>query len=248
MAVEFILRYKREGELSTGTVESKEGEEQKILATFSCLHYDQMLKQLCQALATCPLEADVSITIQRSDRAGLNPFPLDKATVELFRTDPVAAVRIMAQPLRSPSSIEKEVRDESTPIKLGPIRACTDAAAEAFGDNLFFRVRDVSLECPGCGFWGAFTTPGLLHHSSREGIEFKTTYVCRAKCLERFVVTCREKWGYVSTEFLLMDTKLDRFYFPREWNGRRPWILREELQQLSDSYKKEKESTYEHRR
>lgn len=31
------------------------------------------------------------------------------------------------------------------------------------------------------------------------------------------------------------------FYFPRAWNGGRPWVTRERLQQLFNQYKEEKE-------
>jgi predicted RNA-binding Zn-ribbon protein involved in translation (DUF1610 family) len=135
----------------------------------------------------------------------------------------------------------KRVQEERAPVPPAPIRAGHATLADAFGEVIYFRVRGHELECPGCGFWGMFTSPGLLKDPDRAGTRFKTAFVCPKKCGERFIVSCEDSWGYVHVEDLLKSSKLNAFYFPRTWNEGRPWVTRESLQQKYNEYKAEKE-------
>jgi hypothetical protein len=245
MSVLVTLSYRRTpDDLSTGSIKSNENGLVTEEGEFADLEFKRMLQQLAAVLLCFPEDQTIDVQLQRTDREGLLAYKLDAKTVELLRTDTVAAIQAMEYPTHSPSGTVRRVREERTaPLRLTPIRAGHEALIDSFGDVLYFKLRGHELECPGCGFWGMFTSPGLLADPERAGQVFKTIFVCPKKCKERFAVTCQETLGYVATRYLLEHTKLDRFYFPRAWNGGRSWISREGLQKKYDEYKKEKEST-----
>jgi hypothetical protein len=204
---------------------------------FEHVDFQSMLKLLCKEIAAQPAEEELAVWFHRTDREGLLPYRLDKSTVELLRTDPVAGIASFMYPTQSPSVIEQQLNQVPIPPPL--VRVGDDMLAQSFGEVLFFRVRGHELECPGCGFWGMYTTPGLLAAGDREGREFKTIFACKKKCQQRFVVNCLEKWGSVSTYYLLNNTTLEEFYFPREWNEGRSWVDRATLKILYEEFKKE---------
>jgi hypothetical protein len=243
MTVEVTLEYKRvEGtRLSTGRVTSKW---ERLLAeecAFEGIDFPEMIAKLAESLKYWTHER-IDIVIQRTDRDGLKPYRLDHATVKLICDDPVAAARALSVADRSPSGEVRRVHEATVPVVVPPLKVGDDVLCDAFGDQLYFKVRGHELECPGCGFWGVFTSPGLLNDPDRAGMVFKTAFVCRKRCgCERFIVTCSKDWGYVDTSYLLERTKLAAFYFPRAWNGGRPWVTRENLQKMFNQYKEEKE-------
>lgn len=242
MTVEVTLEYKRIGNTmsSAGRIISKDGGLVTEEGEFDSFPFRDMMKQLATVLANWPVEdvPDVKVVVQRTDRAGLAPYILDKETVDLLRTDPVAGIEVLAG-TSSPAAIEHAVKADRAPPQ-PVLRAGTVTLADAFGDSVAFRVRGHELECPGCGFWGVFTTPGLLTAPERAGGAFKTAFVCPKRCGGRFIVSCQREWGFVGVDYLLEKTDLDKFYFPRAWNGGRPWVSREDLQKKYDEYKKEK--------
>jgi hypothetical protein len=244
MSVEVTLSYRRTPEdRSTGDIKSNENGLVTEEGTFENLEFKRMMQKLASVLLCFPEEQPVGVVLQRTDREGLLPYKLDDKTVELLRKDTVAAIQAMEYPTHSPSSTVRRVREERQLRIQPPIQVGHEALVDSFGDVVYFRVRGHELECPGCGFWGMFTSPGLLADPERAGQVFKTIFVCPKRCKERFAVTCEQALGYIDTEYLLERTKLDRFYFPRAWNGGRSWISREGLQKKYDEYKKEKEST-----
>lgn len=241
---EVTLEYRRVAGtvLSTGRVLSNEGGLITEEGEFVSIEYRKMIAQLHDVLKNWADEEPVDVILQRTDREGLLPYKLDAATVHLIRTDPVAAVAALSVPDRSPSGAAKRAVINNVPIVVPPILVGDDVLATAFGDRVYFKVKEHELECPGCGFWGAFTTPGLLNNEERAGASFKTIFVCKKRCgCARFAVTCNQRWGYVDTTYLLEKTTLSAFYFPRAWNGGKPWVTREALQKLYDQYKEEKE-------
>jgi hypothetical protein len=248
MTVALTLEYKRVSSatgcaISTGRIMSKENGLVTEEASFSGLDFKQMIGQLAGVLLTWPDDHDIPITLQRTDREGLLPYELDKKTVELIRTDPVAAIQAMEFSNSSPSSTVRRVQRERVMMPAPPITVGYEALLESFGDVVYFKVRAHELECPGCGYWGMFISPGLLKDPERAGEVVKTAFVCPKLCRTRFIVTCQERLGYVDTEYLLKQTKLERFYFPRAWNEGRSWVSREALQQKYDAYLAEKEIT-----
>lgn len=209
---------------------------------FEKLEFREMMRRLAQTLQAWPPEQPVGVSLQRTDRDGLLPYQLDAKTVELFRTDPVAAIAAFEYPTHSPSTTVRRVKQERTPRVLPSIAVGHDVLAQAFGDQVYFKVRRHELECPGCGFWGMFTSPGLLNDPERAGHVMKLAFVCPKKCHVRLIVTCGEKWGYVDTDYLLGHTTLDAFYLPRTWNEGGPWVSREALQKKYNEYQTEKEA------
>lgn len=247
MSVEVTLEYKRASSAtgcttSTGRITSKEGALITEEGEFQSLPFKDMLLRVHATMQNWPEEEPIDIVILRTDRDGLMPYRLDQATVKLLRTDPDAAAAALTVPDRSPSGEVRRVREANVPIVIPPLKVGDAVLADAFGDQLYFKVRGHELECPGCGFWGAFTTPGLLNDPDRAGVSFKTAFVCRKGCSGgRFVVTCNKEWGYVDTTYILEKATGSVFYFPRAWNGGRPWVTREVLQKMYMQYKEEKE-------
>jgi len=237
--VKITLSYKRDAgaETSSGILMS-EGGVVRYTRGFTGMSFPQMISRLCDELRHFP---EVDVFIERTDREGLVPYKLDPETVALIRNDPVAAVSAMTYTTASPSTAERRAKQRDVPIVPAPLHIGTDVLAEAFGDDLYFRVRAHELECPGCGFWSPFTTPGLLADPDRVGEIFSTAFACAKKCKCRILVRCWERWGSVSTRYLLERTTLEAFYFPRPWNEGRPWIGRRELQLKFDKYNKEKD-------
>jgi hypothetical protein len=235
------LSYKRDvRETSSGCITIDKGGAE-VETYFQLQTFQAMISKLCDELRAHP---NAEVFIQRTDREGLVPYKLDQQTVTLIREDPIAAVEAMTLTQTLPSTAIKRARERNVPIVPVPIRIGLDIMSDAFGDDVYFRVRDHELECPGCGFWGMYTTLGLLKDPERAGEVFKTAFVCTKKCKARFIISCWEKWGSVSVEYLLKNTKLDVFYFPRPWNdgGSSGWIGRAALQYKFDQYNKEKES------
>lgn len=246
MTVEVTLEYHRVGTtmLSTGRITSKENGLLTEESDFAHVEYRSMMKELAGVLTHWSPEEhpELKVLVQRTDRAGLVPYTLDQQTVDLMRTDPVAGIEALSFTQASPTVIEETTKRAHNPPPMPTLKVANATLCDAFGETVAFKVRGHELECPGCGFWGMFTTPGLLNDPERAGQVFKTIFACPKKCHARLQVSCHAEWGFVRIEDLLTKTKLDAFYFPRAWNGGQPWVSRESLQQKYDAYKKEKES------
>jgi hypothetical protein len=234
MTTEIKLAYKRDPGTTDSTGAVTVGGH---VTPFEHVDFKSMLKLLCKEIAAQPVEEELTVWFHRTDREGLLPYRLDKSTVELLRTDPVAGITSFMYPTQSPSVIEQQLNQ--APIQPPLVQVGDSLMAQSFGEVLFFRVRKHELECPGCGFWGMYTTPGLLADGERAGKEFKTIFACKKKCQQRFVVTCLEEWGSVGTDYLINNTTLEEFYFPREWNQGQSWVTRPALKTLYEEFKKE---------
>lgn len=229
-----VLAYARDPDAltSTGTIRTLAGLEVR----FAGLPFRRMIYRLSEVLRQHP---DAVVELQRTDHENLTPYALDVATVDLIRTDPVAAASAM-EVHPSPSTGVKISKAERTLIEAPPLPAGMVTLAEAFGEILYFRVRVHELECPCCGFWGMWAIPAMLKDPDRAGAIIKTIFVCPKKCRLRFPVTCDGGWGWVHVEDLL-KLQHDRFYFPREWNVGGPWIGKDDLRQKYATYVQEKE-------
>ena len=216
------LEYRRDcfADTSTGRVVHRSG-----FTEFTTLPFRAMLRLLCGTLAQLETK-DIEVTLQRTDRAGLLPYRLDNATVQLLVDDPIAGIQAMEYASPSPSTIAQRIREERNPPTTLGVTAGLDALADAFGDTIMFRVRGQELECPGCGFWGGY-------------VAGSTRFSCHKKCQHSFVVRCARTWGYIRVEHLL-EMDLDRFFFPRVWNQGQSWVSREELQKKYAEYLYEK--------
>lgn len=244
--IEVTLAYRREGStmLSAGRVSVKQDDAPAHdEVSFEHLEYKRMMRELSYALRKLPDGVETKVIIQRTDRPGINPYVLDPASVSLLRTDPVAGLAAMSVESPSPMQVLENIKKAAAPpTPLPTLRVGNETLADAFGENVAFKVRAHELECPGCGFWGVYTTPRLLNDPDRAGQVFKTAFVCHKRCNQRFIVSCHKEWGFVGVEDLL-KTPLAAFYLPRGWNNRRPWVSRADLQQKYDDYKKEKDAS-----
>jgi len=182
-----------------------------------------------------------------------NPMALglDKDTAELIRKDPVSYIRATTMPPQRVTlkrTTKVTVKDEVT-IQPKPLRAGSDALAEAFGDQVYLRVRPdtafgLLVECPGCGRWVGFAMKAATQQflvkcdkgcssPSRSG-----TWVA----IDDLAPISKEenpRWAKVSTEHLLTHNYA-RYYLPREWNTSGPWISHADLAKKHEHYTKEK--------
>ena len=165
------------------------------------------------------LESDTCIDFVRSDRPGLAAYPLAADMVELVKRDPEKVIEKMAYP-----EIRVVVGRDPAPASI--LRVGTDTMADAFSAKLLCRRRKDLIECPGCGAW----VP-MVESSSRCGV---------CSC-DVSIEPCDAHWVYVHTKDLL-NTPLQKFFLPREWNGFRPWVERQVLAQMYETFVKNKET------
>lgn len=246
MSTEVILEYKRVDMLSSGRIYVHaifRDEEGNVVGggggvtpfEFERLDFEAMLFKFAEYLQQFPNAVGV---IQRTDRPNLVPYTLDERTTELFRLDPVAAVKSMSAPMGSPSNVIKRVREEKTPITSG-LRVGHSTLADAFGEELYSRydVDRMRVECPCCGIWAA------LHTRDEDGKQFISCKnpSCAPHGKPLFLQRRNGRWAAFST-FDLLATHSDRFYFPRAWNDGKVWITWEGLNNKYEQFQKEKKS------
>ena len=237
--MEVVLEYKRVDAQSSGRIHVREsfpeggGAGGLVLFTFDCLDFEAMLYKFAEALQEYPNAAGV---LQRTDRPGLVPYTLDERTVELFRVDPVAAVKSMSTPYGSPSNTVKRTREEKAPLESG-LRVGHSTLADAFGEELYARYdRDrLRVECPCCGIWASLNT---RDEDGRQFISCKNPS-CAPHGKPLFVKSRNGRWASFST-FDLLATHSDRFYFPRAWNDGKVWVTWEGLNEKYQQFQKEK--------
>ncbi len=226
-----VLEYKREGQQSTGQVLVDE----EVLHTFTRVEFEPMLYAFASALRDHPEAIGV---IQRTDRPGLIPYVLDTNTVDLFRSDPVAAIRSMSTPYGSPLTTVKRTKEERTPIASG-LRIGHNTLADSFGEELYARFdKDRNrVECPCCGIWG------LVETADTNGSHTVRCHNPSCVVFQRTLQLKRHngRWASFLT-FDLLTTHSDRFYFPRAWNDGQIWISWENLNTKYQQFLKEKKS------
>lgn len=200
---------------------------------FQNLAFRDMLLRLSAALMTWPKEQLIEVLLQRLDLSARAPYTLDAATVSLIRNDPEAAVQAMEFPTQSPLKIVQRVQDERQPLRAAPIRAGHATLADAFGDEVYCRLRKHEVECPGCGFWSPYCSASALPPA-------QAPFVCLKKCKSVWVFRYTDAWAVIPVDSLLAAS-LSAFYLPRAWNEGRPWIGREHLEKKYNEYIAEKE-------
>lgn len=157
---------------------------------------------------------DHGAVLQRTDRPGLNPMSFNAREVKELKDDPEAVANALSAPARV-----VHVRDKITPnssVKLR-LRTGTSTMADAFGDRLYIRKRDGKIESPFTGRW------------------------IEPQRAELDLVEHNDKWSSVSTSELL-DFCAERYFLPRLWNFRGPWIGHEVLKAKYNDYLKEREN------
>lgn len=217
---------------------------------FKGLHYHQLITRLSAKARARP---DAELFMLRLEQKQPMALGLDKDTADLIRKDPVSYIRATSLPaqrvvLRRNSKVG--VSDEVT-IKPLPIRAGSDALAEAFGDHVYLRVRPhpqvgLQVECPGCGRWVGFAMRASTQQflvKCDKGCS-KPTSSATWVAIEELAPASKDenpRWAKVSTELLLAHA-YERYYLPREWNTSGPWISHADLVKKYEHYIKEKET------
>jgi hypothetical protein len=169
---------------------------------------------------------------------------LDGALSKMVREDPVAFMRLMDPTMGRPQKLDISMsvrKEHSAAIKSNPLPAGYDTLAEAFGDEVYCRMkRGGATECPFCGRWGAWartTVKGF--NSDRVDCEH-----CKVTFYGQGIPTSRGGWFKIPVVQLFncaRDLGADRFFLPRAWNKDGPWISRADLQKKYDEFMKEKE-------
>ena len=222
-AKQVFLEYGREGALSSGVLILQEDELTISTTPFTRVTFKEMLRLLAVCLSTF---GDARVVLRRSDAPNLFPYVLDQQTVDLFRTDPLAAIQSMTFELPSSPRIAKP--DKA--IEVLPLRVGYDTLSDAFGETIYVRARNETVECPVCGLWLPVKNGEIL---------------CDRRCPSIYLpqaipVTVSSLWAGVSVEKLL-SLPVDRFFLPRPWNGPGDvWISRSELHNKYTAYKAEK--------
>jgi len=223
-----LLEYRREENSSTGCIVTQIEGSAVSIEKFERITFRDLLTRLARTLAKT---AGVPrVILRRTDCVNLFPYVLDRGTVELFRTDPVAAIHSMT--FETPEAVVVK-KPQNTPVEPAPLRVGYDTLADAFGELVYVRTRATSIECPGCGMWGEVNV-------SRTG---RGVFTCKRKCASNFRVTISltRLWAAVSVDALLDNEHMTRFFLPRSWNDGRSWISREELKTKYTAYTAEKE-------
>lgn len=211
-----VLEYRRDGAgVTSGRVFYREGEQESLVTPFEKRTFPQMMVLFAEAVTLLP---EAGAIMQRNDRPGLQPFRLDKETVQLLRVDPVMVIRSMS----FPDNTTVELKKKTSALPVSPIIVGYDAIASTFGDEVYARRRADRLECPCCGVWAALS---------------ETESRCRSRaCAVVVPVTMRgDRWASVAVPTLLA-TDRDRFFLPRGWNKTQPWVTRDDLEFLYQNW------------
>lgn len=165
---------------------------------------------------------------------------LDGALSKMVREDPVAFMRLLDPTMGRPQKLDISMsvkKDHCAAIKPNPLPAGYDTLAEAFGDDVYCRVKvGGPTECPLCGRWGRWIKAGSRDCFACddcgvgfEGVGIPTPLGGWFKVPIAQLFNCAEALG------------ADRFFLPRAWNKDGPWISRADLQKKYDEFTKEKE-------
>lgn len=223
MSIEVLLAYKRAGETYEGELRSR-GE---VTYLFENVTYAQMIGYLHSVLVALP--EDVTLTMQRTDTAGMPSITIDSASRDLVRTDPTRFIQSTSiaprvVDLRKGGRTSKLA--ERYEVPKGPLITSGHAAlAAAFGEVVYLSVRHYNVENPITGRWAPVTSLAVGHNLAIQ---------------ETLLDETGKGWVTVRTEDLLRLTTAAGFYLPRAWNDNGPWISQELLATRFDNYNKEK--------
>lgn len=186
--------------------------------SFAELTFKEMLAHVSRVLLKTAAEA---ILIVRPTSRKTHEFLLEAQIVEALRTDLEKAENMMTW---TPTA-----KNESKPEVLGhpSIRAGLSTLAESFSDEVFILSTVDRLECPFCSLW----VPAFeKFHCTNCGQEIELVHRVH-----------EERW-YLAKVQDLLASNAPKFFLPRRWNKGKTWISKEELQELSNQWKKMKES------
>lgn len=228
MKSDIKLSYGRVGELYDGSIWVQVYPTRGFLSRFEFEGYSfpRMMSKLAEFIREYE---ETTVVLTRTEANGSH-YRLDAETVDLLRTDPAAAISHMMPESRL-VVIRNEMKTTSQPPS-GLLRAGHETIAASFGDELYCEVNQAGkIECPGCGRWTPVTSKWLSCTSPRCAVRVRG-------------IMTGKSWFVVSTETML-SLKLSRYYFPRNWNPKKGWISWDELNEMYETFKKERELCFQ---
>lgn len=217
MSVDLIIRYHHDmlgkEHVCTGDIRRvwSEGEQPpELLADVQKQPFNWMMSRSSEFLNNYTVDR---VIIERTDRIGLQPIVLDNPTAEILKKDPALAIRLMNY--NGPTVADVSGK---TVTRVPIIRAGYDTVAEAFGDEVYCRMRGGLVECPGCGLWSSARQP----------------FECKKRCglgTTKLEVRYTAEWAVFKVGDLLA-LSYSRYYLPRGWNPSASWISWKALKKM----------------
>lgn len=173
-----------------------------------------------------------SIEFSRREAPNVKPMRLPDSLIDLVKTDPVTAIRAL-----TPSPVTVVVKDEDEQdtepdeLSFSSIQVGHDTIADSFGDYIYARCRNHKVECVACGRWVPVQETTFVVNCNE----------CSISLSGEIVGT--DWWRTKAHDALNLDKS--KFYISRPWNTLGPWISKIELQELIDSFEKEKRECLE---
>jgi len=229
-----LLSYARRRELENdehlmdGFITTREGKN-GLSTPFEGLTYRKMMSRVSEMLQSYP---NYPVHVHRTDAAISMAHQLSDADRVLLRDDPTAYIKQTTIP-----PVLVIVRDKPAPA--ARLRAGHDALSDAFGEELYLRVKGLGLipviESPISGRWVGID-------SIRDDVVVFTDTKAQLHGLwqPRISMPLQErKWMSITVDALL-QTEHNLFFLPREWNKRGPWINRDDLTRMLEEFRQAK--------
>lgn len=223
-----VLSYKRMREKRgdeypyNGKIEVRGGAS-KHSESFLGWEYKKVIVRLHQLL----LEHDAKkVIFQRTERDDLMPVELGERLLKLLREDPLSAYRAMLY--------------ESAPIQTSTTKV-QDRAANFFDEVVYLRMVNGTIEDPETGTmlslaYGPQSGWRIRRNDNNSGAWIPIQPVDESPDGTSFGERLAFfRWAKVKVQDLL-DQKLERYYLPRSWNTKGPWISHVELSDRLESH------------
>lgn len=227
MSDDVKLTYRRVGAAYNGVFETGAVEDR---LSFECVTFAEMMTQAHRFLVKYP---DAGLVLSRTDRAGLLPARLEPALLKLLREDPVTYIKANTIPDRIIDLRDGKksalAGDSAQVPRSGGLRHGLHTLADAFGEVVYARGKSMPggvwrYEHPATGRWADLNT--IEHWLGSHDTE---------------VQPVDHVGGFLLIKVeLLLKTRAERFYYPREWNEFGSWITKEQLQTKLEQFRKDK--------
>lgn len=222
--IQLVYRRDSRRETFTGTITTPDP---LWSSGFSSLSFERMLELVGAELRRFP---DLRLLIRREEAP--YPMSLPPGVENLLRTDLPRAIEMLTLP---PQRVVIGVPKKKEVAVLGTLRYGNDTLADAFGEEIYVKVRlgreEIRVEDPITGrLIGLTQIPG---QPLRWG----------PLSFERYILARSGQWGTLLIQKLLA-VGAPRYYLPRGWNPSGSWISHEDLAKLYDRYQKEKKDVH----
>lgn len=195
--------------------------------------------QLMSNLARVARKLDECTGVTLVRKEAPNPYVMSPSEVAQLIHDPAAAISSM--------SLEDRVvvvRDDAQPLYQA-LRTGHDTLADAFGDYVYCRRREFTVEDPLIGRWTG------LHRPLKELVpdhKFSTIYdrdpsAGHGPRVELPWLEAGDRWLKTPTSCLIEigPGSAKGFYLPRRWHGYGSWITRGQLMKKYETFCKERD-------